>query len=130
MFNIFLINYLGLTKHSIDKDGGVNHASKKDIVRGRHSFCLSYPARWQEQLQWSDISAVLQISWYLTDDYRYRPIRSGRNMAVLIHAANSLPACKQAILRPNFPMTQAAANCCIFANTSNLLANSDLRKIL
>ncbi len=47
---------------------------KKDIVRGRHSFC------WWEQPQWSDISAVLQISRHLTDEYCYRPTRSGRNM--------------------------------------------------
>jgi hypothetical protein len=56
--------------------------------------------------------------------------RLGRNIAVLIHAANSLPACKQAILQPNFPMTQAAANHCNLANTSSFLANSDLREIL
>jgi hypothetical protein len=102
---------------------------KKDIVRGRHSVCLSYPAEWQEQLQWSNISTVLQISSYLTDENRYQPIRSGRIMAVLIHAANSLPACKQAILCPNFPMTRVEANRCNLANTSSLLANSDLRKI-
>jgi hypothetical protein len=45
-FNAFLINYPGLTKYSIEKDGGVNYASKKDIVRSRHSFCLLYPAGW------------------------------------------------------------------------------------
>ncbi len=56
--------------------------------------------------------------------------RLGRNMAVLIHAANSLPACKRAILHPNSPMTPAVANCCNLANTSSLLANSNLRKIL
>jgi hypothetical protein len=53
---------------------------KKDIVRGRHSFCLSYLAEWQEQLQRSDISAVLQISRHLTDEYGYQPTRSGGNM--------------------------------------------------
>jgi hypothetical protein len=42
--NVFLINYPGLTKNSTEKDGGVNHASKKDILRGRHSFLLSYLA--------------------------------------------------------------------------------------
>ncbi len=82
MFNIFLINYPGLIKYSIEKDGGVNHASKKDIVRGRHSFCLSYPSGWQEQSKWSNISAVLQISLNLTYEYRYQPTRSGRIMDI------------------------------------------------
>jgi hypothetical protein len=63
MFNIFVKNYPGFTKYGIENDGGVNHASKKDIVRGRHSICLSYLTGWQEQLQRSDISALLQISW-------------------------------------------------------------------
>ncbi len=102
---------------------------KKDIVSGRHSFCLSYPAEWQEQPQRSNISAVLQISRYLRDENCYQPIRLGRIMAVLIHAANSLPVCKRAILCPNFPMTRVEANCCNLANTSSLLANADLRKI-
>jgi hypothetical protein len=69
-----------LTKYSIEKDGGVNHASKKDILRSRHSFCLSYLARWREQLHWSNISAVLQISWSLVDEYCYQPNRLGRIM--------------------------------------------------
>ncbi len=128
-FNLFLINSR-LTKYSIENGSGVNHVSKKDIVRGRHSFCLSYLAGWRKQLQWSNISAVLQISWYLMDEYRYQPIGSGRNMAVLIHAANSLPACKHAILCLIFSMTHVAANHCNLANTTSLLANSDLRKIL
>jgi hypothetical protein len=51
-------------------------------------------------------------------------------MAVLIHAANSLRACKQAISRPKFFMTQVAANRCNLANTSSLQATSDLKKIL
>jgi hypothetical protein len=38
MLTVLLINYSGLTRYSIEKNGGVNHASKKDIVRGRHSF--------------------------------------------------------------------------------------------
>ncbi len=67
-----------MTKYSIEKDGGFNHASKKDIVRGRHSFCLSYLARWQQQLHRSDTSAVLQISWSLMDEYCYQPNRLGR----------------------------------------------------
>jgi hypothetical protein len=41
---------------------------KKDIVRGRYSFCLSYLDGWQDQPQQSNISAELQISRYLTDD--------------------------------------------------------------
>jgi hypothetical protein len=45
MFNIFLINYPGLTKYSIEKEGGVNHASKKGIVRGRHTS----EKLWQER---------------------------------------------------------------------------------
>jgi hypothetical protein len=55
---------------------------KKDIVRGRHSFCLSYLAGWREQSQWSNISAEPQISRYLTDEYRYQPNRSGKIMDI------------------------------------------------
>ncbi len=80
--NVFLINYPSLSTYSIEEDGGVNHASKKDIVRGRHGFCLAYLARWQEQLQRSNISAVLQISWYLTDEYCYWPSRLGGIMDI------------------------------------------------
>jgi hypothetical protein len=82
MFNVFLINYPGLTKYSIEQDGGVNNASKKDIVKGRHSFCLFYPDGWQEQLQLSDISAELQISRYLTDEHHYQPNRLGKIMDI------------------------------------------------
>jgi hypothetical protein len=103
---------------------------KKDIVRGRHNFCLSYLAKWQEQPQWSNISTVLQMSKHLMDENCYQPYRSGRIMAVLIYTANGLPACEQAILHPIFSMTQVAANHCNLANTTSLLANSNLRKIL
>jgi hypothetical protein len=104
-------------------------SQKKAIVRGRHSFCLSCLTKWQEQLQLSDITAVSQISGYLTDENRYQPKVGKKRVAILIHAANSLPACLQAILHPKFPMTRAAANHCNLANTSSLLANSNLREI-
>jgi hypothetical protein len=55
---------------------------RKDIVMGRHSFCLSYPDKWQEQPQRSDISTVLQISRHLTDENRYQPTSLRRIMAV------------------------------------------------
>jgi hypothetical protein len=55
---------------------------KKDIVRGRHSFCLSYPAGWQEQSQQSNISAELQISRFLMDGYHYQPNRLGKIMDI------------------------------------------------
>jgi hypothetical protein len=71
-----------LTKYSIEKDGEVNNLSKKDVVRGRHRVCLSYPARWQEQLHWSNIPAVLHISWNLTDEYCYQPERLKRIMGM------------------------------------------------
>jgi hypothetical protein len=70
MLNVFLINYPSLTNYSIEKDDRVNHVSKKDIVRGRCSFCLPYSAKWQEKPQWSDISAVSQISRHLIDENR------------------------------------------------------------
>jgi hypothetical protein len=34
-FNVFLINYPCLTKYSIEKDSGVNHASKKGHCEGQ-----------------------------------------------------------------------------------------------
>jgi hypothetical protein len=55
---------------------------KKDIVRGSHSFCLSYPAKWQEQPQQSKIYTLLQISRHLTDENHYQPTRLGTIMAV------------------------------------------------
>jgi hypothetical protein len=55
---------------------------KKDIVRGRHSFCLSYPAGWREQLQRRDISVELQISRYLMDEYHYQSNRLGKIMDI------------------------------------------------
>jgi hypothetical protein len=61
----------------------VNHASKKDIVRGRHSFCLSYLDGWQEQLQRNNISVESQISRHLTDEYCYQPKRLERIIKIL-----------------------------------------------
>ncbi len=46
---------------------GKTNCQKRNI-EGRHSFCLSYPAGWREQLQRSNIGAELQISWCLTNE--------------------------------------------------------------
>jgi hypothetical protein len=40
-FNIFEINYPCLTKYSIEKDGGANHASKKGHCEGQ-TYLLSF----------------------------------------------------------------------------------------
>ncbi len=44
-------------------DDGTSQSKKKVTLKsGRHSFCLSFPARAQEQPQWSDRSAESMIS--------------------------------------------------------------------
>jgi hypothetical protein len=42
--NHILINYPNLTNYNKYTDNGLSHASKKNLERGRHSFCLSFLA--------------------------------------------------------------------------------------
>jgi hypothetical protein len=44
--NVILINYPKIFLQFTKQDEGVSHAPIIGIERGRHSFCLSYPARW------------------------------------------------------------------------------------
>ncbi len=76
-FNIFLISYSNQLNKYIKKDVWNDPNAKNGLLRGRHSFCHSYPSKGQEQLQRSDISTGLQTHWKPTDGNRNQLTRPG-----------------------------------------------------
>jgi hypothetical protein len=75
MLNIILINYPNYLTKYIKKDVWNDPNAKKGLLRGRHSFCLSYPTKGREQPQRSNISTVSQIPWNSTDGNHNQPTR-------------------------------------------------------
>ncbi len=79
---------------------------KKNIVRDRGSFYLSYPVKWQEQLQQSNISAVQQRASNLASKRNQRDQDwYGRSRRMRQDPEEYRKSQKKSFFRPNDPIS-------------------------